>query len=82
MAAEENNNSESLVLIPQEAVKGPRRGLLKATTSSSLDVGTERSAQRRCMFCGEKDRERWGAGVWVDVVVGLEALCMFTDPGR
>lgn len=69
---------------PHEVVKGPRRGLLKATTSSSLDVGSEASlavgsAQRRCMFCGGKDRERWARG---DVVVGLEMLCVFTDPGR
>lgn len=49
----------------QEVVKGRGGVILKAITSSWLDVGspvglTVRSAQRRCMFCGETDRTRWG----------------------
>lgn len=62
---EENNNIESVFFFPREVVKGQREGegegLHMAKTSSSVDVGSEasltvRSAQRRCMFRGEKDR--------------------------
>lgn len=73
---------------PLEVVKGQGGGgLLKATTSSSLDVGSEASARGSACFAGRKIGRDGGWGVgeggggWV-VVVGLEMHCLLTDPGR
>lgn len=55
-------------------------GLLKATTSSSLDVGGEASGPEAVhVLRGEKEIEK---DEWRVAAVGLEMRCMFTDPGR
>jgi len=74
VVGEETIRSESLVLSSVE--KNREVGYLRPQPPTPRMLGVRPASS---LLCGEKDSERWEG---VDVGVGLEILCMFTDPGR